>query len=159
MGYPTEMSSDEVQENVLIENILEMEEKIKVGFLGTVKCKDRNKWRNCLQNKHYDEFEELIKNYSPTTKDLKVKEPDEERSRSSTPESANKEEYRDPGNYLTATIESTNLDGTPLIQSDATKKAIYCLANALSHVAHAIKGTFLKRPLGLFTLFGTDVCG
>ncbi|XP_019767062.2 bromodomain adjacent to zinc finger domain protein 1A isoform X2 [Dendroctonus ponderosae] len=148
MGYPTEMSSDEVQENVLIENILEMEEKIKVGFLGTVKCKDRNKWRNCLQNKHYDEFEELIKNYSPTTKDLKVKEPDEERSRSSTPESANKEEYRDPGNYLTATIESTHLDGTPLIQSDATKKAIYCLANALSHVAHAIKGTFLKRPLG-----------
>lgn len=167
MGYPTEMSSDEVQENVLIENILEMEEKLKVGFLGSVKGAERNKWRNCLQNKHYDEFEEFIKNPSPATKELKVKELDEggdktcenqlylmtgrfvsERSRSSTPEGSSKDQYQDPGIFLTSAIKSTNFDGTPLIQSDASKKAIHCLANALSHVALAIEGKFLKRPLG-----------
>lgn len=36
-----------------------MEDKIHGGALGELKIKDRDKWRNCLQSKNYDEFETI----------------------------------------------------------------------------------------------------
>lgn len=76
MGYPPEMDSVQVLENALIENILEMEEKVSGGALGTLRIKDRDKWRNCLQNKYYEDFEKLQKSSPSDEKDnkhLKVK--------------------------------------------------------------------------------------
>lgn len=52
-------------------------------------------------------------------------------------------------------VESENSDledDIVLLQADATKMAIKCLANALCHVAEAVDAKYLKRPLGKYYL-------
>ena len=73
LGYSPDIKSEEVLENALIENVLEMEEKISAGALGNLKIKDRDKWRNCLQNKDYTEFETLEKTIDKENRQLKIK--------------------------------------------------------------------------------------
>ncbi|XP_066257550.1 bromodomain adjacent to zinc finger domain protein 1A isoform X2 [Euwallacea similis] len=161
LGYPPNMDSEEVLENALIENILEMEEKIHGGSLGTLKIKDRDKWRNCLQNKNYDEFKQIneSKAADKENKHLTAKKSEDERSRSNSPEIPDKKEetelYQDPGKFLGTTIEINSensekekVDESVLIQSENTQKAIGCLAQALCHVAEAVDPRHLKRPLG-----------
>lgn len=155
LGYPLELKSEEVLENVLIENVLEMEEKVTAGGLGTLKMKDRDKWRNFLQNKQYSEFEALPKSeIDKENRHLKVKkqEKGKNNSRSSTPEVPDKKEekeYQDPGKYLGSDVKvkSENLD-EGVEQIESTKTAIRCLAHALCHVADAVDAKHMKRPLG-----------
>lgn len=54
LGYPSEVDISEVLHLTLIDNILEMEEKITTGMLGTMKVKDRKQWRDHLLNRKYD---------------------------------------------------------------------------------------------------------
>lgn len=58
-------------------------------------------------------------------------------------------------------IESENsdlVDDVVLLQADATKMAIKCLANALCHVAEAVDAKYLKRPLGKYYLAKRVIC-
>lgn len=162
LGYPAEMKSEEVLDRALVENILEMEEKITAGALGSLKAKDREKWRNCLQNKDYDEFQKFYTNIYNNNKEnklLKVKKAEKARSRSSTPEISDKDkkeekEYEDPGGFLGATlaIESEDSDNDRddivFLQAESIKLAIQSLAMALCHIAQAVDPKYLKRPLG-----------
>ncbi|CAH1123750.1 unnamed protein product [Ceutorhynchus assimilis] len=148
LGYPSEMSSEEVLESALIENILELEEKINSGGLGALEFKDREKWRSCLHTRNYDEFETL--QIEKTNKHLKVKTSDKDHSRSNTPEIPEKKEdkeYHDPGRYLGATLESTD-NKSPVVQQETVQRAIKCLATALWHVADGVEYKYMKRPLG-----------
>ncbi|XP_050295033.1 bromodomain adjacent to zinc finger domain protein 1A isoform X2 [Anthonomus grandis grandis] len=145
LGYPNEMSLNEVLENALIDTILEMEEKLSAGALGTLPVKDREHWRNCLQNKNYLEFGNIqkINTGEMENKHLKIKKRrDSDRSRSSTPEIPEKKEYQDPGKFL-----GTIKEEVPS-QTESVQLAIKSLATALGHIADAVEYKFLKRPLG-----------
>ncbi|XP_044265783.1 bromodomain adjacent to zinc finger domain protein 1A isoform X2 [Tribolium madens] len=128
LGYPNDMSPTEVQHNALIENILEMEEKIFAGSLGALNIKDREKWRSDLQNKNYKEFDKSL-----TKQQI---------------ENSQNHEYVTSGQDLIPDIDNNE---NPLTQNDEIKDAIQCLAVALAQVAQAVEPKFLKKPLGCVT--------
>lgn len=60
LGYPADVEISEVQHLSLIDNILEMEEKIVSGCLGELKVKDRKAWRENLMNRKYDMLDKTL---------------------------------------------------------------------------------------------------
>lgn len=60
LGYPSEMDVSEILHLSLIDNILEMEEKIYAGSLGHLKVKDRSTWRNHLSSRKYEELDRSL---------------------------------------------------------------------------------------------------
>lgn len=59
-GYPISTDPVQVLRATLIEIILEMEEKISAGNLGSLKVKDRSEWRKCLAECNFGNFDRLI---------------------------------------------------------------------------------------------------
>uniref|UniRef100_A0A182MPN3 Bromodomain adjacent to zinc finger domain protein 1A n=1 Tax=Anopheles culicifacies TaxID=139723 RepID=A0A182MPN3_9DIPT len=45
---------DEILESVFLENLLELEAKITIGYLGVMRVRDRDKWRKALESSSYD---------------------------------------------------------------------------------------------------------
>ncbi|EFA07691.2 hypothetical protein TcasGA2_TC030765 [Tribolium castaneum] len=124
LGYPPDMTPTDVLHNALIENILEMEEKIFAGSLGALNIKDREKWRSDLQNKNYKELDKnLAKRDENDLKELET----------------------DPSHYLIPDIDNNEI---PLTQNEDIKGAIQSLAVVLAQVAQAVEPKFLKKPLG-----------
>ncbi|CAH1959185.1 unnamed protein product [Acanthoscelides obtectus] len=143
LGYPVDMNPQKVLENALVDNILELEEKMSAGGLGKLSVKNREAWRNCLQSKEYDSLNEHV------TKDKKVenvkKENRNSNSRSATPEIPSKEEkYQDPAKFLGCT-ESESAD---IEQQENLKKSLKALTTALTQVAYSLEPKYLKKPLG-----------
>lgn len=60
LGYPSDVEFSDILHYTLIDNILEMEEKITAGCLGTLKVKDRQQWRENLQNRKYDLLDKTL---------------------------------------------------------------------------------------------------
>lgn len=60
LGFPAETELPEILESTLVDYILEMEEKIHAGYLGSLKIKDRNAWRDCLAEKNYEKMDKTI---------------------------------------------------------------------------------------------------
>lgn len=154
LGYPSTMTPDEVLENALIDNILEMEEKIFAGSLGLLPVKNREEWRQCLSNKKYDDMSKNIVKRE-RNKLVKTKKLDKN-NRPITPENTTKQElkdYQDPGRFL-GTNPDCKVNGIedenecPLIASDNFKESITCLAISLAQVAQAVDAKYLKKPLG-----------
>nr|CAH7768363.1 unnamed protein product [Callosobruchus chinensis] len=143
LGYPVDMNPQQVLENSLVDNILELEEKMSAGGLGKLAVKNREEWRNCLQSKEYDSLDRQV------VKDKKVdivkKENRNSNSRSATPEIPSKEEkYQDPAKFLGCTEkESADIE-----QLEKLKKSLKALTTALTQVAYAIESKYLKKPLG-----------
>lgn len=59
-GYPPETELNEVLHLTLTDNILEMEEKMMSGYLGCLKVKDRQKWRDDLSHKRFDLLDKTL---------------------------------------------------------------------------------------------------
>ncbi|KAJ8924480.1 hypothetical protein NQ315_007277 [Exocentrus adspersus] len=145
LGYGPDMSPEEVLENALVDNILEMEEKIYAGNLGCLTVKDRDEWRNCLATKRYDDLEKVVARNG-------------ENGRSSSPaESVKNEskEYQDPGRFLGSGLDVVVVNGVGeadedvvLIQNERLQKAVNGLAVALAQVGLAVDFKYLKKPLG-----------
>lgn len=151
LGYPPTMSPEEVLENALLDNILEMEEKIFAGSLGSLGVKNRDEWRQQLQNKKFDEMEKTI------VKRERVKSSKSKKDRNSrppTPELVVKQElkeYQDPGRFLGATLTENDSDSeveNRLQPVDNLRKSVSGLAIALAQVAQAVDHKYLKKPLG-----------
>lgn len=60
LGFPSDMAASDVLHNLLVDNILELEEKIHVGSLGALKVKNREMWRECILNKNYSNLDKTI---------------------------------------------------------------------------------------------------
>lgn len=60
LGFPADTALSDILESTLVDYILEMEEKLFAGSLGFLKIKDRNAWRECLAEKHYDQMDKTI---------------------------------------------------------------------------------------------------
>ncbi|XP_019881429.2 bromodomain adjacent to zinc finger domain protein 1A isoform X2 [Aethina tumida] len=155
LGFPADMSLEDVLHNALIDNILEMEDKIFAGNLGSLAVKNRDKWRECLTNKNYAEIDKtLVKKDSD--KHLKIKKENSGKgSRPNTPDpSPEPKEYLDPGRFLGPTLDldlnsSCEQDDVLVLrQSEELSTAIAGCALALAQVARAVEPKHLKKPLG-----------
>lgn len=60
LGFPADADLSEILESTLVDYILEMEEKIFAGNLGSLKIKDRNAWRECLTQRNYNDLDKSI---------------------------------------------------------------------------------------------------
>ncbi|CAG9857878.1 unnamed protein product [Phyllotreta striolata] len=163
LGYPASMPSEEVLENALLDNVLEMEEKIYAGNLGSLGVKNRDEWRRHLQNKRYGDLDKTIVKREPSKSLLKVKK--DKNSRSPTPELPAKsklKDYQDPGRFLgdidghEANENEENEEENYLITTDSMRTSVSSLAIALAQVAHAVDHKYLKKPLGNADASKTD---
>lgn len=60
LGFPANTELSDILESTLVDYILEMEEKLFAGNLGSLKLKDRNAWRECLIAKDYSKLDKTV---------------------------------------------------------------------------------------------------
>ncbi|CAH1169684.1 unnamed protein product [Phaedon cochleariae] len=155
LGYPPSVPPEGALESALLDNLLEMEEKIYGGGLGLLAVKDRDEWRGCLTAKRYDDLDKgIVKREKGKVSKVKKGEKTKNGSRPTTPESTPRselKEYQDPGRFLGTAAETEALG-----QSERLQKSVKGLAVALAQVAQAVDPKYLKKPLGMADLTKTD---
>ncbi|XP_044011620.1 bromodomain adjacent to zinc finger domain protein 1A isoform X2 [Aphidius gifuensis] len=142
LNFPPEMKIDEVMELTLRDYVLDLEDKIKAGCLGSLKVKDRELWRREITNPTYT----TTTDEDVATNSLVDKIKMETRSRPGTPDSevgsGSGKLYRDPGKYL-------GPPGDNDIQPDIKQQnSIKQMAKVILQLLHAIEPKYLKKPLG-----------
>ncbi|XP_014205969.1 bromodomain adjacent to zinc finger domain protein 1A isoform X2 [Copidosoma floridanum] len=152
-NYPPDMPVDDILELTLRDYVLDLEDKIKIGCLGSLKIKNRDLWRNAINNRKYDkQCDKLVYGLNDTPVDSitnsaldKIKT-ESRNSRPGTPDSdagsSATKVYRDPGKYLGPPDK-----GEP-IPDTSQQNAIRQMACAILQVTHAIEPKYLKKPLG-----------
>lgn len=147
------MTIDNILELNLRDYILDLEDKIKVGCIGTLKVENREAWRNAINSNKYDkQCDKLHYGLNETPVDLgfnslldKVKT-DSKSSRPGTPDSemgcSTTKVYRDPGKYLGPPEKNE------LVPNSAQQLAIKQMACAILQIYQAIEHKYLKKPLG-----------
>lgn len=154
LNFPPDVAVDEVMEMTLRDHILDFEDKINAGCLGSLKIIDRTVWRNAINKRSYDkQCDKLMCAGSEIDIDIppsntlidKIKN-ESKHSRPGTPDSEvgsiNIKTYRDPGMYLGLPSE----DEMPIDQKQ--QAAIKQMACAILQLSHAIEQRYLQRPLG-----------
>ncbi|XP_063977638.1 bromodomain adjacent to zinc finger domain protein 1A isoform X2 [Diachasmimorpha longicaudata] len=137
LNFLPDVPIDEVMELTLRDYVLDLEDKVKAGCLGSLKVKDRDAWRKEVGATGVD---------SPglTTAIDKIKN-ESRNSRPGTPDSelgASGKTYRDPGKYLGPPADDEVLP-------DARQQAnIRQMALTILQLFHAVEPKYLKRPLG-----------
>ncbi|XP_016840706.1 bromodomain adjacent to zinc finger domain protein 1A isoform X2 [Nasonia vitripennis] len=153
-NYPSDMEIDDVLEQTLRDYLLDLEEKIKLGCLGSLKVNSRESWRNAINTRKYDkQCDKLVYGLNETPVDSsantsvdKIKT-ETKSSRSGTPDSdagnSHTKVYRDPGIYLGPPEKGESVP-------DSTQQtAIKQMACAILQVYHAVEHKYLKKPLGI----------
>ncbi|XP_053985965.1 bromodomain adjacent to zinc finger domain protein 1A isoform X2 [Hylaeus volcanicus] len=153
LNYTSDMAIDTVLELTLRDYILDFEDKIRIGCLGSLKVVSREAWRHAINSGHYDkQCDKLVYGTSEVEADVasnvtldKVKN-EAKHSRPSTPDSEigsiNIKTYKDPGKYLGPAKEDEVLIDC---KQQATIKQMAC---AILQLSHAIEQKYLQRPLG-----------
>ncbi|KAK2583060.1 hypothetical protein KPH14_009093 [Odynerus spinipes] len=153
LNFSPDMSVDSVMEMTLRDFILDFEEKIKAGCLGSIKVINRDAWREAISNNSYDkQCEKLVYGMNEIEADTvpnvvldKVKN-ESKQSRPGTPDSEigsiNIKSYKDPGKYLGPPSES---EMSPDLQQQTNIKQMAC---AILQLSHAIEQRYLKKPFG-----------
>lgn len=175
LGFPADANLSEILESTLIDYILEMEEKLFAGNLGSLKIKDRAAWRECLLKRNYNDLDKTLVTFENGEEMPQNNEGESIRhifkarfkiiyfyklicffsdseSRSCTPDSAISDDFPDPGKYLgqidTKQNESDDENREPLKHPDNVQNAFSSLAIALVQVARSVEPKYLKKPLG-----------
>ena len=152
--YPPDMDINEILEINLRDYILDLEEKIKAGCLGTLKIQSREAWRNAISNRKYDkQCNKLTYGLSETVVDFTFNAPldkiksESKNSRPGTPDSdagtSSAKIYRDPGKYLGPPDKN---ECTPDVNQQIAIKQMAC---AILQISNAIDHKYLKKPLGV----------
>ncbi|KAF5275381.1 hypothetical protein FQA39_LY06838 [Lamprigera yunnana] len=155
-GFPNDENSNKVLQSVLIENILDLEENIHSGNIGSLKVKNREVWRQNLTEKN---FEFIIKSYQMQKEGMKTASKvknEGSNSRPNTPDLHNKE-YKDPALYFRFSDEISSDDcdfdySEFLLHTEQHKTSLQALAMALVLVAEGVEEKYLKKPLGQISL-------
>lgn len=148
------MPIDDVLELTLRDYVLDLEDKIKLGCLGSLKVNSRETWRNAINNRKYDkQCDKLVYGSNeipvdPTVNSLVDKIKTESKSsRPGTPDSevgnSNAKVYRDPGKYLGPP------DKNESVPDSTQQTAIKQMACAILQVYNAVEHKYLKKPLGI----------
>ncbi|KAK4885411.1 hypothetical protein RN001_001682 [Aquatica leii] len=152
-GFPTDANSDEVLQSVLIDTILELEENIYSGNIGSLKVKNREVWREKVVEKNYEYITETFLSKKEDAVN-KIKS-EGNNSRPGTPD-ITKKKFVDPGHSLSIKHEiSEEYDFNYvefLSHTEEHRSAIRALAMALIHVAQGVEQQYLKKPLGHISL-------
>lgn len=137
------------------EYILEFEEKVRKGYLGSLKVDNLDKWRQSIVDGGYSqECKELKYGQFRASNDIKVNESSEDE------EEENKEEkkiyfqpYYQPGLELGNTMDVESEDSADewivLYDSPELKTNIFSLASALLQVEQSIERKYFKHPFGV----------
>lgn len=153
LNFPTDLSVDNVMELTLRDFILDFEDKIKGGCLGSLKVVNRDTWRKAINNESYDkQCEKLVYGINEIDVDVvpntildKVKN-ESKQSRPGTPDSEigniNTKSYKDPGKYLGPQNKN---EISPDQKQQTNIKQMAC---AILQLSHAIEQRYLKKPLG-----------
>ncbi|XP_043271463.1 bromodomain adjacent to zinc finger domain protein 1A isoform X2 [Venturia canescens] len=153
LNFPADMAIDDVMELTLRDSILDLEEKLSAGCLGSLKVKDRDAWRDAITNGKYDkQCDKLVYGPHESEVDLpfnstldKIKS-ESRNSRPGTPDSevgsAIGKVYRDPGKYLGPPGEN---DITPDPKQQTSIRQMAC---AILQLSNAVEPKFLKKPSG-----------
>lgn len=132
LKYPPGTPIQEILELYIRELILDTEEKIYCGGLGSLKVKNRIAWREAIQARSYDkQDDDLTWNQCPTKKDKiveKIKE--EDTSRPETP----------------CSIDS-NTEHDILTNKSDQNQTVRDLATAVLQIARSIEPKYLQKPL------------
>ncbi|XP_076166810.1 ATP-dependent chromatin assembly factor large subunit isoform X4 [Ptiloglossa arizonensis] len=153
LNYSSEMPVNVVLELTLRDYILDFEDKIRVGCLGSLKVINREEWRNAVDNGRYDkQCDKLVYGTNEVEADFasnitldKVKN-EAKHSRPGTPDSEigsiNIRTYKDSGKYLGPSKENE------VVVDSMQQTNIRQMACAILQLSHAIEQKYLKRPLG-----------
>lgn len=152
LGHPSGTQIQDIMELTLRDLILEIEEKITVGGLGSLKVKDRQAWRDTITARSYSkECDKLIwpgiKEDSDSMYHSVVdKIKSEHFSRPGTPDStASSCRDRDPANYARLALDVVNMGFGDIKPNYACVKDLAC---ALLQVSQSVDERYLKKPLG-----------
>ncbi|KAI4495858.1 hypothetical protein M0802_008264 [Mischocyttarus mexicanus] len=153
LNFTTEMSVDCVLELTLRDFILDFEERVRSGCLGSLKVINRDAWRKAINNESYDkQCEKLVYGINEIDVDVapniildKVKS-EFKQSRPGTPDSeignTNTSSYKDPGKYLGP---QNKHEISPEHKQQINIKQMAC---AILQLYYAIEQRYLKKPLG-----------
>lgn len=150
LGHEPGTPLDEILELTLRELILEMEEKVSVGGLGSLKVKNRQSWRDTIAARSYDrECDKLtwpgVKEESDTHSSSVVdKIKSEHFSRPGTPDSTSSSS-RDPSCYARLASEVANMG---IYDIKPKHVCIRDLACAILQISQSVDERYLKKPLG-----------
>lgn len=158
LNFPPDVPVDTVLEATLQEYILELEDKIRNGCLGTLKVHDREVWRKALQDGRYDkqcdkltysdgtEIEVDALTSSAVNSTLEKIKTEAKNSRPNTPDSevgsGATKIYRDPGKYLGPPSKDE------IVPDQKQQESIRNMACAILQLAQAVKLKDMERPLG-----------
>ncbi|OAD56919.1 Bromodomain adjacent to zinc finger domain protein 1A [Eufriesea mexicana] len=153
LNYPLEMAVDDVLELTLRDYILDFEDKVKGGGLGSLKVNDREIWRHAINNRKYDKqcdkllygTNEIEADVVPNASLDRIKD-EAKHSRPGTPDSEigsiNIKAYKDSGKYLGPPNE------TEILPDFKQQLAIKQMACAILQLSQAIEQKYLQKPLG-----------
>lgn len=154
LTFPPGTYIEDVMELTLRDYILDLEDKIKVGCLGSLKVINRDAWRSAIAKRSYDkQCDKLVFGLNEIDADVaanialdKLKQ-ENKTSRPGTPDSevssVGIKPYRDPGRYLGPPCEDEPL---PDPKQQVAIKQVAC---AILQISHAIEPKYLKKPLGI----------
>lgn len=153
LNFPSEVSVDDVLELTLRDYILDFEDRVKGGGLGSLKVNDREIWRDAINKRKYDkQCDKLTYGTNEVEADIlsdasldKVKS-EIKHSRPGTPDSEvgsiNIKTYKDSGKYLGPPSENE------IVPDFKQQLAIKQMACAILQLSHAIEQKYLQKPLG-----------
>lgn len=149
-----------ILETSLRENVLELESKITVGYLGTMKVTDRDEWRSALEQFEYKQLSEPLR-WGPNRvmalkdpKDEQDQEQDEGMEDDASDTDCDKllSHEKDPGYNLpdTMIIESEDSSDEAILLHDSVTlhEKVHSLAKALLQIEQCVDAKFLIYPFG-----------
>lgn len=147
-------------ESTLRENLLELEAKISIGYLGNMKVTNREEWREALEQFEYKELSEPLRWGRNRVMAIKEKKEDTEdqdegveNDESDDDNEVQLSHDNDPGYDLPETIvvesEKPSNESELMETSEAVNAKVHSLAKALLQIEQCIDPKFLSHPFGV----------
>lgn len=132
LKYPAGTPIQEILEQYIRELILDTEEKIYCGGLGTVKVKNRKSWREAIESRSYDKQDDSLtwRQYPIRKYKNAEKSKDDDLSRPDTPCSLDSNTDHD--------ILEVKMDQNHIVKD---------LASAVLQIARSVEPKYLQKPL------------
>ncbi|XP_055615742.1 bromodomain adjacent to zinc finger domain protein 1A [Toxorhynchites rutilus septentrionalis] len=151
--------ASDIFESILRENILELESKITVGYLGDMKVSDRDEWREAIEKFDYKQLSEPLRWGPKRVVPFKEKKEDQDEQDEGMENDESDDDMEkllshgnDPGYDLpdTMVFESEDSSDEAILLHDSVtlREKVHSLAKALLQVEQCIDSKFLRHPFG-----------